>query len=239
MDYPLAEAILGFAGGSRLDMGVVHAHHEYGATITAARRARLRRAARRPARGLRARRRRRRSSTCWARTTRRGCASILGDDVTACASPTLLQTDPARRAVHLLRRRDRAWPAGTTRTAAARSRGTSRAGMAPLHAYRPRPGPACAERNPPSGPSTVVVAAAGGAIAYRAAARRTRVLVVAVNAADEPARLEVGLDGSGRPARASSRSSRPRRTGPMGRSPEVDGSALVLGPRSGSVLRLG
>jgi neopullulanase len=29
MDYPLGEAILGFAGGPSLDMGVVNAHHEY------------------------------------------------------------------------------------------------------------------------------------------------------------------------------------------------------------------
>ncbi len=29
MDYPLAEAILGFVGGPSLDMGVVNAHHEY------------------------------------------------------------------------------------------------------------------------------------------------------------------------------------------------------------------
>jgi neopullulanase len=30
MDYPLAEAILGFVGGPSLDMDVVHGHHEYG-----------------------------------------------------------------------------------------------------------------------------------------------------------------------------------------------------------------
>ena len=34
MDYPLAEAILGFAGGSRLDMAVVRSHHEYGTNVT-------------------------------------------------------------------------------------------------------------------------------------------------------------------------------------------------------------
>ncbi len=33
MNYPLGEAIIGFAGGSRLDMGVVHAHREYGASL--------------------------------------------------------------------------------------------------------------------------------------------------------------------------------------------------------------
>ncbi len=33
MDYPLAEAILGFASGSRLDMGVVLSHHEYSTTV--------------------------------------------------------------------------------------------------------------------------------------------------------------------------------------------------------------
>src|SRR6476469_1236110 len=30
MDYPLAEAILGFAGGAHLDLGVIGAHREYG-----------------------------------------------------------------------------------------------------------------------------------------------------------------------------------------------------------------
>ena len=74
MNYPLAEAILGFAGGSRLDMGVVRGHHEYGGQPPAARRAGVRRAARGPARRLRARRSWRSSSTCSARTTRRGCA---------------------------------------------------------------------------------------------------------------------------------------------------------------------
>ena len=33
MDYPLAEAILGFAGGPSLDMGIVHGHQEYRDTI--------------------------------------------------------------------------------------------------------------------------------------------------------------------------------------------------------------
>jgi cyclomaltodextrinase len=33
MNYPLAEAILGFAGGSALDMAVVRAHHEYAENI--------------------------------------------------------------------------------------------------------------------------------------------------------------------------------------------------------------
>ena len=35
MNYPLAEAILGFAGGSQLDMPVVRAHHEYAGTVVA------------------------------------------------------------------------------------------------------------------------------------------------------------------------------------------------------------
>lgn len=33
MDYPLAEAIMGFAGGSRLDLQVVRSHHEYATNI--------------------------------------------------------------------------------------------------------------------------------------------------------------------------------------------------------------
>jgi len=33
MNYPLAEAILSFAGGPSLDMGVVNGHHEYGRTV--------------------------------------------------------------------------------------------------------------------------------------------------------------------------------------------------------------
>ena len=35
MDYPLAEAILGFAGGAHLDLGVIGAHREYGANVRA------------------------------------------------------------------------------------------------------------------------------------------------------------------------------------------------------------
>jgi cyclomaltodextrinase len=33
MDYPLAEAIMSFVGGESLDLGIVHAHHEYATTI--------------------------------------------------------------------------------------------------------------------------------------------------------------------------------------------------------------
>jgi glycosidase len=33
MNYPLAEAILGFAGGSGLNLGIVRGHHEYAANI--------------------------------------------------------------------------------------------------------------------------------------------------------------------------------------------------------------
>ena len=33
MDYPLAEAILGFVGGSSLDLDIVRAHHEYAAYL--------------------------------------------------------------------------------------------------------------------------------------------------------------------------------------------------------------
>ena len=33
MDYPLAEALLGFCGGSHLDMGVVRSHNEYAAHV--------------------------------------------------------------------------------------------------------------------------------------------------------------------------------------------------------------
>jgi neopullulanase len=33
MNYPLAEAILGYAGGARLDLEVVHRHHEYAAGL--------------------------------------------------------------------------------------------------------------------------------------------------------------------------------------------------------------
>ena len=32
MNYPLGEAILGFAGGPALDMAVVRGHHKYAAT---------------------------------------------------------------------------------------------------------------------------------------------------------------------------------------------------------------
>ena len=33
MNYPLAEAIIGFAGGQQLDMAVVRAHHEYAGSV--------------------------------------------------------------------------------------------------------------------------------------------------------------------------------------------------------------
>ncbi len=33
MDYPLAEALLGFCGGSHLDLRVVQSHNEYAAHV--------------------------------------------------------------------------------------------------------------------------------------------------------------------------------------------------------------
>ena len=72
MDYPLAEAILGFVGGSSLDLGVVRAHHEYARVPEPldgpAFAARLVGAARPST----TRTSSRSSSTCSARTTRRG-----------------------------------------------------------------------------------------------------------------------------------------------------------------------
>ena len=112
MNYPLAEAILGFVGGPSLDMGVVHAHHEYRRHLRpldgpgfAARLdellGRLRPGRRRgPAQPPRIARRAAGADGAWRRC--RGAAH--GD-----AAPV----HAARRAVHLLRRRDRPDAAAT------------------------------------------------------------------------------------------------------------------------------
>ena len=99
MNYPLAEAILGFAGGPSLDMGVVRAHHEYAGIVRAARRARVRGAARRAAAASTTRDASPSSSTCSARTTRRGCGPSWAASVARVRLATLLQATLPGRAV--------------------------------------------------------------------------------------------------------------------------------------------
>ena len=87
--------------------GVVDAHHEYGGRRSAT-------TARRSASGssellahLRPGRSSRSSSTCWAATTRRGSSRSAAATAPRSGSRSLAPGDAARRAVHLLRRRDR------------------------------------------------------------------------------------------------------------------------------------
>ena len=85
--------------------------------------------------------------------------------------------------------------------------------------------------------ATTVVAAEGGAVAIERRLGETR-LVVAVNAADDPARLEFRLDGARDGARLE-RIAPGATTGADAWSVEPEGvSAIALGPRSGSVFRL-
>ena len=89
----------------------------------------------------------------------------------------------------------------------------------------------------PADRATTVAAAAGGAIAIERRLGETR-LVVAVNAADDPVRLELHLDGVGDGAHLE-RIAPGVSTVADGWSVEPEGaSAIALGPRSGSVLRL-
>ena len=106
MDYPLGEAILGFVGGPSLDMGVVHAHHEYRRHL-------------RPLDGPAFATRLEellgvydpdvvavQLNLIGSHDAPRALA-VLGGDLAALRMATLLQCTLARRPVHLLRRRDR------------------------------------------------------------------------------------------------------------------------------------
>jgi len=236
MDYPLTEVILGFAGGSRLDMGVVHSQSEYAANI-------------RPIDGPEFAMRLEdlldayETETVAAQLHLLGShdtprmRTVLGDDLTGVRLAMLLQAslpgapciyygdeiglaggmDPdCRRSFpwdetrwdHLLREYQR----GLLRV---------RAAEPALRAD-----------------AVVVVGSGGGAVAIERRLDATR-LVVALNAGDEPVRLELAL-----PDERDGTVLRPiPLAGADGTASEAeavvrDGTAsLELGPRSGSILR--
>ena len=128
MDYPLGEAILGFVGGPSLDMGVVHAHHEYRRHL-------------RPLDGPGFATRLDellgvydpdvvavQLNLIGSHDAPRALA-VLGGDLAALRMATLLQCTAARRPVHLLRRRDRPDRRQRSGQSGARSRGTRIAGI--------------------------------------------------------------------------------------------------------------
>ena len=237
MDYPLAEAILGYAGGTRLDLTVVHSHHEYGANII-------------PLDGPAFAERLEDLLDAYepevvaAQLNLLGShdaprmRTVLGDDLTGVRLAVLLQsTLPGAPCIYygdevgMSGGNDpdcrRAFPWDETRWDA-ELRAYVR-GLLHLRATEP------ALRSN----AVVVVGATGGAIAFER--RRDGVtLVVAVNAADEPVRLDLaladvpdggrlepivlaGADGTASPSAAE----------------VIGGTATIeLGPRSGSVLRL-
>ncbi len=236
MDYPLAEAILGFAGGTHLDMGVVGAHREYGANIRAidgpafaARLGELLAAYDPDVVAVQ-------FNLLGSHDTPR-IRSILGGDADGVRLATLLQltlpgapclyygdevgltggNDPGCRG---------AFPWDESRWDAAFHRFVREL----VHLRRSEP----ALRTG----STTVVGAADGAVAVERRLGDTR-LVVAVNASDAPARLDLHLDGVGDGARLD-RIAPDASTGTEAWSAEPEGAAVIaLGPRSGSVLRIG
>ena len=240
MDYPLAEAILGFAGGSRLDMGVVRSHDEYAREHRAARRAR-----RSPARLDGPARRRTTPEVVAAQLQPARLARHAADAdrprrrrhgrPPRDAAPG----DPARRPVHLLRRRDRAGrrqrPGLPARVPVGRVALGRRAAR-----LRARPGPGPAPAEPALRPDAVVDGRRGRRRGrLRAAARRTR---------DRRRRQRRRRPGAPRAPPRASRTARALEpstclVGRCGRRRmrwSSGGVAAVdLGPRSGSILRVG
>ncbi len=235
MDYPLAEAILGFAGGAHLDLGVIGAHREYGANVHAidgpafaARLGELLTAYDPDVVAVQ-------FNLLGSHDTPR-VRSILGGDRDGVRLATLLQlTLPGAPCLYY------GDEVGLTGGNDPDCRGAfpwdesrwdveCRAFVRELvHLRRSEPALRAG--------ATTVVAADGGAVAIERRLGETR-LVVAVNAADDPARLELHLDGVGDGARLD-RIAPGAATAADGWSVEPEGaSAIALGPRSGSVLRL-
>jgi neopullulanase len=236
MDYPLAEAILGFAGGAHLDHGVIAAHREYGANIReidgpgfATRLGELLAAYDPDVVAVQL-------NLLGSHDTPRA-RSILGGDADGIRLATLLQlTLPGAPCLYYgdevgLTGGNDPGCRGAFPWDESRWDGGFRAFVRELvHLRR-------AEAALRTGSATVV-AAAGGAVAIERRLGETRLLVV-VNASDEPARLELHLDGVGDGARLQPIAPG-QGTGIERWSVEPDGvSAIALGPRSGSVLHLG
>ena len=236
MDYPLAEAILGFAGGAHLDLGVIGAHREYGANVRADRRAGLRGAAGRAADRLRPRRRRRPAQP--PRLARHAAAAVDPRRGPRRGPPRdAPAADAARRPVPLLRGRGgpdrRQRPGLPRRVPLGRVALGRRVPRLRPRARAPAPvGAGAADR----GDDRRRGRRRGGR--HRAAARRDAARRRGQRRRRAgPARAPSRRGGGRRAARARSR--RARRPGPMRWSVEPEGaSAITLGPRSGSVLRL-
>jgi cyclomaltodextrinase / maltogenic alpha-amylase / neopullulanase len=235
MDYPLAEAILGFAGGAHLDLGVIGAHREYGANVRAidgpafaARLGELLAAYDPDVVAVQL-------NLLGSHDTPR-MRSILGGDPDAVRLATLLQlTLPGAPCLYYgdevgLTGGNDPGCRGAFPWDESRWDGAFRAFVRELvHLRRSRPALHAG--------GTTIVAAAGGAVAVERRLDDAR-LVIAVNASDEPARLDFRLDGVGEGARLEHVAPGPA-TGTDRWSAEPDGvSAIALGPRSGSVLRL-
>jgi cyclomaltodextrinase / maltogenic alpha-amylase / neopullulanase len=236
MGYPLAEAILGFAGGSRLDMDVVRGHPEYRANIEpldgpafAATLADLLAAYEPPAVAAQL-------NLLGSHDTPR-LRTVLGDDATGVRLATLIQmTLPGAPCIYYGDeigmsggndpdcRRAFSWDADTwdqDLRGFVRALIRERAADPTLRADH-----------------VEVVATAGGAMAYQRRSGDAR-SIVAVNAGDESARLELRLDlPDGTALRAVDL---PGGFGAVGGGPVMSGGVadLDLGPRSGALLRLG
>ena len=238
MDYPVAEAILGFAGGSRLDMGVVHSHDEYSHNIEpldgpafATRLEDLLEAyeAETVAAQLR---------LLGSHDTPR-MRTVLGDDVTGVRLAMLLQaTLPGSPCIYY---GDEIGMAGYGDPDCRRAFPWDESRWdGPLRAYQRGLLRIRADEPALRADAVVVAGSAGGAIAYVRRLDGAR-LVVAINAGDDPVRLELLLPGE----RDGTALEPIRLEGADGTVSEArvvvgDGSAVLdLGPRSGSILRLG
>jgi cyclomaltodextrinase len=237
MDYPLTEAILGYAGGSRLDMTVVRSHHEYSTTIV-------------PLDGPGFAERLEDLLDAYdeevvaAQLNVLGShdsprvRTVLGDDLTGVRLATLIQmTLPGAPCIYygdeigIPGGHDpdcrRAFPWDEDRW----DRGLRSFVRGLLHLRT-------AERALRAN-DVVVIGATGGAIAYERRSDASS-LVVSINAADEPVRLDLALpdmaDGTGlEPIELEGAGG----IGSDARAVVRDGAAtLELGPRCGSVLRL-
>ena len=239
MNYPLAEAILGFAGGASLDMAIVAAHHEYRLWVRPLDGPAFADTGHGAASASTTRTSSRSSSTCSARTTLRGCgrssAATRGAPGWRCSSR---RRCPAPRASTTATRSGSR--AATIRTAAARfpwdegALGTGAARVGP-GAAPPAPAPSrrCATGrcgSPAPAAAAVAFERGDGAVALRRRGQRRR----------RRRRLDLRLERRrSTAAGGSSRSSCPGLGGIDGRRRSSDGAAaLDLRPRSGSVLRI-
>ena len=235
MDYPLAEAIIGFAGGSRLDMDVVRSHPEFAAHITpidgpafAARLVDLL-AAYEPevvASQL---------NLLGSHDTPR-LRTVLGDDLTGVRLATLIQmTLPGAPCLYY---GDELGMAGGNDPDCRRAFPCDEAAWDhELRAFvRELIRVRAAEPALRSG-QVDVVAAAGLAVAYERRLDDTR-LIVAVNAGDDPARLDLRLDEAD--DRRLEAMALPGGFGAVREGPVVSGgvASVELGPRGGSILRI-